>query len=306
MHYSVLLQESIDLLDIKPNGTYIDGTLGRAGHTCEILSRLSDIGRLIVFDKDPEAIKYAREKISDPRLTIVHDSFAQMDKHLEQLNIASVDGVLLDLGVSSPQLDTPERGFSFRYDAPLDMRMDNSSGFSAADWINSATEQELSNVFWRYGEEKFSRQIAKEIVKARTLRKIESTTELVDLITKIITYREKGHHPATRVFQAIRIFVNNELGDLELVLEHMPQRLSKDGRIVVISFHSLEDRIVKNKFTELSSGEKLPRWVMATPKPANYRVIAKKIKASDNEVNENTRSRSAIMRCLERINVESN
>lgn len=304
MHYSVLLQESVDLLNIKSNGIYIDGTLGRAGHTREILSRLGIDGRLIVFDKDPEAIIYAKQVINDDRLIIIHDSFATMSHHLDLLGIQSVDGVLLDLGVSSPQLDTPERGFSFRFDAKLDMRMNNSMGISAADWVNSASAEDMANVFWQYGEEKFSRKIAAAIVSKREKSPILTTTDLASLIAAQISFKEKGQHPATRVFQAIRIYINNELGDLETVLNTMPNKLALGGRMVVISFHSLEDRIVKTKFTNLAAGKKMPRWVMLNDEPSEFTVIAKKIKASLGEITENSRSRSAVMRCLERESVK--
>jgi len=306
LHYSVLLQESLDLLAIKPDGVYVDGTLGRAGHTKELLARLGANGRLISFDKDPDAITYAKETIVDSRLSVVHASFATLSTTLTSMGIQQVDGVLLDLGVSSPQIDTPERGFSFRFDAPLDMRMDNSKGISAAEWLNTVDEVELANVFWRYGEEKFSRRIARAIVATRTENPLTTTTQLANLISGLIPYKEKGQHPATRVFQAIRIQVNNELGDLEQVLATAPELLNLGGRLVVISFHSLEDRIVKTKFVELASSDKLPKWVMVQDEPSSeYKIIAKKIKASSDEISENGRSRSAIMRCLERVSVKS-
>lgn len=305
MHYSVLLNESIDLLNIKPDGCYIDGTFGRGGHSQVILAKLSSKGRLIAFDKDPEAVNYAKDIINDERFTIVHNSFATTKDYLEANNINTVDGVLLDLGVSSPQFDTPERGFSFRFDAHLDMRMNNSSGRTADEWINTADETELADVFWRYGEEKFSRRIARAIVNRRNISPLKTTTSLANLIAEQIPYKEKGQHPATRVFQAIRIYINNELGDLESILEVMPTKLALNGRMVIISFHSLEDRIVKNKFNKLAEGEKLPRWVMVNDKPSDYKVIAKKIKASSTEIQENSRSRSAVMRCLERVDVKS-
>lgn len=306
LHYSVLLKESVDLMAIKPDGVYVDGTLGRAGHTRELLARLGVTGRLISFDKDPDAINYAKENIMDSRLSIVHASFATLSNTLKSMGITQVDGVLLDLGVSSPQIDTPERGFSFRFDAPLDMRMDNSKGISAADWLNTVDEIELANVFWRYGEEKFSRRIARAIVATRTENPLLTTTQLANLISSLIPYKEKGQHPATRVFQAIRIQVNNELGDLEQVLIDTPDLLGLGGRMVVISFHSLEDRIVKTKFAELASSDKLPKWVMVQDEPSSeYKIIAKKVKASSDEISENGRSRSAIMRCLERVSVKS-
>lgn len=306
LHYSVLLQESIELLNIKPNGVYVDGTLGRAGHTRELLARLDQDGRLISFDKDPEAIAYARANIQDQRLQVVHASFASVATKLQEMGINQIDGVLLDLGVSSPQIDTPERGFSFRFDAPLDMRMDNSKGVSAAEWLNTASDVELADVFWRYGEEKFSRRIARAIVAVRDENPLLTTTQLANLINGLIPYKEKGQHPATRVFQAIRIQVNNELGDLEQILATAPSLLNVGGRMVVISFHSLEDRIAKTKFAELASSDKLPKWVMVQDEPSSeYKIIAKKIKASSNEIAENGRSRSAIMRCLERVSVKS-
>ena len=306
MHYSVLLQESIELLNINPDGVYVDGTFGRGGHTREILAKLSAKGRLIAFDKDPEAQRFAIENIADTRLTLVHDSFANFNTQLLDLGVNKIDGVLLDLGVSSPQLDTPERGFSFRFDAPLDMRMDNSRGQSVAEWLNKVSEKELADVIWRYGEEKFSRRIAREIVAQRELAPLVTTKQLADLISKLIPFQEKGQHPATRVFQALRIQINNELGDLESFLAIAPGMLNLDGRIVVISFHSLEDRIVKTYFNKLAKADNLPKWVMVTDSSSEYKVIAKKIIAGFNEVNENSRSRSAIMRCLERASVKNN
>lgn len=302
MHYSVLLRESIELLNIKPNGIYIDGTFGRGGHSQVILELLNDDGKLIAFDKDPEAIQFANKFATDKRFTIVHDSFANVEVYLEKFGIQKVDGVLLDLGISSPQIDTPERGFSFRFDAPLDMRMNNTQGMSAKDWLNTADYQDLVKVFWEYGEEKFSRKIASKIVDVRENKPIVTTSDLAKLVESVIPYKEKGQHPATRVFQATRIHVNEELHDVEKILDDIPSYLSKNGRFVIISFHSLEDRIVKSKFANLSVGEKLPRWVMANDKPSDYKVIAKKIKASKEELEENARSRSAVMRCLEKIN----
>lgn len=305
-HYSVLLEESIDLLAIKPDGIYVDGTFGRGGHTRGILAKLSDNGRVFAFDKDPDAISYAKETIDDKRLTLIHDSFANMTTRLSEYSINMLDGVLFDLGVSSPQLDTAERGFSFRFESPLDMRMDNHKGQTAADWLNSAEETELADVFWRYGEEKFSRKIAKAIVNKRKDTPLVTTSDLAKLVEDQIPYRESGQHPATRVFQATRIWINNELLDLENSLDKVPYLLKKGGRMVVISFHSLEDRIVKTKFADLASTDKLPKWVMVTNESeAEFKVIAKKIKAGNNEVSENVRSRSAVMRSLERVNVKS-
>lgn len=306
MHYSVLLNESIRLLNINPDGIYIDGTFGRGGHSKAILSHLSQNGQLIAFDKDPEAIKYAGNSISDQRLNLIHDSFANLDSELDKLGIKQVNGILLDLGISSPQLDAPERGFSFRFDAPLDMRMNNQAGISASEWLNKATETELVDVFWRYGEEKFSRRIANAIVAARQKKLVTTTSQLANLISEQIPYREKGQHPATRVFQAIRIQVNNELSDLERILTIAPKYLKLNGRMVVISFHSLEDRIVKTHFASLAQANKLPKWVMVDDVQSEFKIIAKKMRASSGEIAENSRSRSAIMRCLERIHVKNN
>ena len=303
IHYSVLLSESIELLNIKPDGVYVDGTFGRGGHSGEILKHLSAHGRLIAFDKDIEAINYAKEKFSDSRLTMVHDSFSQIDKYLNQMNVAKVDGVILDLGISSPQIDNANRGFSFRFDSELDMRMDNTRGQSAREWINQVDEVELARVLWQYGEEKFSRKIAKNIISARAQKEIVTTTQLAEIIAASVYIRDKGQNPATRSFQAIRIHINNELGDLQDILAKLPLFLNNHGRIVVISFHSLEDRIVKTRFNDLAKQEHLPKWVTAEAALPDYTVIAKKIKASTDEVSENSRSRSAILRCLERIKV---
>ncbi len=302
MHYSVLLNESLDLLQIKADGVYVDGTFGRGGHSRAILDRLGPKGKLLAFDKDPEAIKFAQEHFQDPRFTIFHASFASMGNSLRQCNITEVDGILLDLGVSSPQLDTPSRGFSFRFDAPLDMRMDNLNGISAETWLNQVSEVEMADIFWRYGEEKFSKKIARAIVAKRKIAPLSTTKHLADLVGEVITFREKGQHPATRVFQAIRIQINQELEDLELVLAQSPSLLARGGRMVVISFHSLEDRIVKTSFAEYVKVDKLPRWVMVTEtKESAYKVVAKKVRAQPSETEQNSRSRSAILRCLERV-----
>ncbi len=297
LHYPVLLRESVNLLNIKPEGLYVDGTFGRGGHTKEILSKLNSSGRLMAFDKDIEAINYGQENINDSRLTLIHDSFANIDKHI----VDKVDGVLLDLGVSSPQLDTKERGFSHRFEATLDMRMDNTKGQSAHEWINTVDEATLADVLWRYGEERFSRKIAKNIINARNEEAITTTSKLAKIISNGMPFIEKGQHPATRSFQAIRIFINNELGDLEQVLDTVPKCLNALGRIVVISFHSLEDRIVKTKFNELSVEEKLPKWINKQVATPEFRVIAKKVKAGLYETEQNNRSRSAVLRCLEKI-----
>jgi 16S rRNA (cytosine1402-N4)-methyltransferase len=222
---------------------------------------------------------------------------------LQQLNIDNLNGILLDLGVSSPQLDTPSRGFSFRFDAPLDMRMNNTSGDTCADWLNIVAEEDLAFVIANYGEERYAKKIAKNIIKHRNIYKIETTHQLVRIITEVMPFNKDNIHPATRTFQALRIKINNELNDLETFLDTIPDVLNIGGRIVVISFHSLEDRIVKTKFNHLSKPQPKPKWVLDNNDDAiNYSIIAKKIKPKVEEVNENIRSRSAIMRCLERVN----
>lgn len=302
LHYSVLLKESIELLNVKSNGAYVDGTLGRGGHTKEILRILGENGRLVAFDRDMDAVDYAKKNLNDTRLEIVHDNFSNISKYLPSLGIERIDGIILDLGVSSPQLDDACRGFSFMQDAILDMRMDNTCGENARDWINRVSEEELAEVLWRYGEEKFSRRIAGNIVKDRIKKPIETTLELAAIIAKSVPNAKKyDKHPATRSFQAIRIYINNELGSLEALLTKLPDILNVGGRAVIISFHSLEDRIVKTFFNNLSTPHKMPKWVMQEEELACYKTIAKKVKASSEEINENTRSRSAIMRCIERL-----
>ncbi len=301
MHYSVLLNESIDLLNIKPNGIYVDATFGRGGHSKAILDRLDNNGKLISFDKDIEAINYANLAMKDKRFYIKHDSFMNIKDSLYEFNIEKLDGIILDLGVSSPQLDNPDRGFSFRYNAPLDMRMDNTKGEKCSTWLNSASISEISEVIAKYGEERYAKKIANNIIKHRQNYQIDTTFQLVKIITEVVPFNKESIHPATRTFQALRIKVNNELNDLESFLNTVPDFLNIGGRVVVISFHSLEDRIVKNKFNELSKPKILPKWVISNDERINYKIIAKKIKPTLQEINENIRSRSAIMRCLERI-----
>lgn len=300
-HYSVLLNESIELLNIKQDGVYVDGTFGRGGHSRAILDKLGDNGRLIAFDKDIEAIEYAKQNLHDKRMLVIHDSFANLINYLNTHNIKVIDGLLLDLGVSSPQLDVATRGFSFNKDAELDMRMDTTRGISLKEWINTIEEDVLDDILWRFGEERFHKRIAKEIIKARNITPISTTSELAKIVAQSIPFKEKDKHPATRTFQALRIAINNELDDIECVLNDIPNFLKVNGRVVVISFHSLEDRIVKQKFNELSTPQKLPKWVTVSSTDINYRVIAKKVKATMLEVSKNIRSRSAILRCLERL-----
>lgn len=300
-HFSVLLQQSIKLLNIKPDGIYVDGTFGRGGHSLAILNNLGPDGKLFAFDKDLVAIEHAQQMIADTRFTITHDSFANLGAQLSNYSFEKVDGVLLDLGVSSPQIDEAWRGFSFMQDGELDMRMDNTQGVSCKDWLASVSEADLAQVLWEYGEERFARKIAQNIIKEREVKPITRTLELARIIERSIPYREKSKHPATRSFQAIRIKINNELADLQSFLERVPSILNHGARVVIISFHSLEDRIVKIEFNKLSRGLRLPKWVMLADAMPEYRLIAKKLKPELEELNKNARSRSAILRCLEKI-----
>ena len=305
-HQPVLFNEVIEGLNVKPDGVYVDGTFGRGGHARAILALLGEHGRLILFDRDPDAIAWARQQLSaDQRVTIVHDDFATLSQHLDSAGLhQQVDGVLLDLGVSSPQLDDAGRGFSFQHDGPLDMRMDNDRGVSAADWINSAAESEIAEVLWRYGEERHSRRIARRIVKAREENPIRQTGELANLISDCMPKGKEAKHPATRSFQAIRIFINRELDQLTGFLHDLFDILKIGGRVLIISFHSLEDRIVKRYFRQFSVAPALPkglplREVDSTFK-ARLRTIGKAVKAGPEEVGRNPRARSAVLRIAER------
>lgn len=304
-HSSVLLRESVDALAINPNGIYVDGTFGRGGHSREILAALAENGRLIAFDKDPQAIaEGARLAEQDRRFKIIHASFAELKAVLTTEGVAGkVDGILLDLGVSSPQLDNAARGFSFLQDGPLDMRMDNSSGRTAADWINSAQEKDIAFVLKEYGEEKFARRMARAVVERRQISPITTTKEFATIISEANPRWEKGKHPATRAFQAVRIFINAELDDLKKALADAVDLLADQGRLVVISFHSLEDRIVKRFFRDQSRGKEFPRGIPVTEQMLMKKLAnrGKAVKADPNEVANNTRSRSAIMRVAERI-----
>ncbi|RMA81445.1 16S rRNA (cytosine(1402)-N(4))-methyltransferase RsmH [Umboniibacter marinipuniceus] len=297
-HYSVLLSESVEALAIKADGVYVDGTFGRGGHSRKILDQLGPKGRLIAFDKDPQAIDFAATHFNDERFYIHHGSFTEMSVVIAQLGLSGVDGILLDLGVSSPQLDQAERGFSFMKNGPLDMRMDTSRGQSAADWLAVAEHGEMASVFRRYGEEKFSGPIASGILRAREKEAITTTSQLAKVIEDSTPKKDRNKHPATRVFQAIRIFVNNELGDVEDVLEQSVNLLNFEGRLVVISFHSLEDRIAKHFIRDKSKGKKIPKGVpvMGDAELGPLAIESKAIKASTEEVAENARSRSAVMR----------
>lgn len=300
-HTTVLLEEAVQELVTDREGFYIDGTFGRGGHSARILAELSEGGRLMAIDKDPEAISFAAERFADePRFSIEHGSFAQLQSFVEQRGLmGQVTGVLLDLGVSSPQLDDPERGFSFVNDGPLDMRMDTSRGESAADWINRADEQEIADVMYRYGEERFSRRMARAIVAEREQAPITTTARLSKIITEANPRWEKGKNPATRAFQGIRIHINRELEDVEKCLDQALEVLAPGGKLVVISFHSLEDRIVKRFIRRHVKGdEHLPPGVPVTDAMMKRRLksAGKAVKAGKDELSQNPRARSAVMR----------
>ena len=304
-HVTVLLHEAVEALAIKPDGIYVDGTFGRGGHSALILERLGGKGRLIALDKDPAAVA-AGEKWRDARFRMVHRSFAQLAEVLREQDVQKVDGILLDLGVSSPQLDEAERGFSFRFDAPLDMRMDVSSGMTAAQWLATVDEGLLGEVIRDYGEERFAKQIARSIVAARAIEPIHTTRQLVELVGKAVRTREAGQNPATRTFQAIRIYLNQELEELARVLPECVTHLKTGGRLVVISFHSLEDRIVKHFMRDMVEGDKLPRNVpiRASEVPlGRLKLIGKAVRAGEAELRINPRARSAVMRVAERSDV---
>ena len=302
-HETVLLNEAVEALQVKADGIYVDGTFGRGGHSRLILEKLGARGRLVALDKDPAAVAAGRA-ISDERFRLEHSGFEHMGKVLDRLGIDKVDGVLLDLGVSSPQLDDEQRGFSFRFDAPLDMRMDTSRGETAAEWLATAEEGELAEVIRDYGEERFARQIARAIVAARQEREILTTKQLSDIVAQCVHTREPGKNPATRTFQAVRIYLNRELEELESVLPQCVDHLKAGGRMAVISFHSLEDRMVKRFMREMAEGDKLPKGVpiRAVEVPqGKVRVVGKPIRASEAEVAANPRARSAVLRIAERL-----
>ncbi|AOH54191.1 16S rRNA (cytosine(1402)-N(4))-methyltransferase RsmH [Peribacillus muralis] len=306
-HTTVLLKETVDGLNIKPDGIYVDCTLGGAGHSEYLLSQLSDKGRLYAFDQDETAIRNAKEKLESygERIVLVPNNFKYLKEELNARGIEKVDGILYDLGVSSPQLDTPERGFSYNHDAPLDMRMDQSAAISAYDVVNTWSFHDLMRIFFQYGEEKFSKQIARKIEAAREIKPIETTFELVELIKDGIPApaRRKGGHPAKRVFQAIRIAVNDELGVFEDSLEQAISLLDMEGRISVITFHSLEDRICKTVFKKASSMPDLPPGLPIIPdefKPTLKIITRKPILPSEDELEGNNRSRSAKLRIAEK------
>ncbi|HMV92817.1 MAG TPA: 16S rRNA (cytosine(1402)-N(4))-methyltransferase RsmH [Thauera aminoaromatica] len=301
-HVSVLLSEAVDALAIRVDGLYVDGTFGRGGHSRAVLQRLGPQGRLIAFDRDPLAIA-AGQAVGDARLTLVHSAFSALDDELARLGVQAVDGVLLDLGVSSPQLDDAARGMSFRFDAPLDMRMDTSRGQTVAEWLAEASVGQITEVIREYGEERFAHAIAKAIATARAGGAVATTGQLAALVEKAVRTREPGQHPATRTFQALRIFINQELEELSRVLPVCVSRLRPGGRLAVISFHSLEDRIVKRFMRDESRPPVLPRRlpVRAADLPApRLQLVGKAMRPSEAEVAANPRARSAVLRVAER------
>ncbi len=305
IHKPVLLEETLTALNIKLKGIYIDGTFGRGGHSQEILKELGESGKLLAFDKDPHAIATANTiAANDDRLHVKRGSFTQLKQTVEELGWqGKVDGIFLDLGVSSPQLDDAERGFSFRFDGPLDMRMDPDSGQSAAQWLASADERDIMMVLFDYGEEKFARRIASAIVAARQEQPINTTKRLASIVAAANPSKERNKDPSTRTFQAIRIFINQELEDLKTCLSQAVDLLAPGGRLVVISFHSLEDRIVKRFIREQCKGDDYPLDlpVMHAQLNQNMKMIGKAIKAGRKELDENPRARSAVMRVAERL-----
>jgi 16S rRNA (cytosine1402-N4)-methyltransferase len=300
-HVPVLLEETLAALRIREDRTYVDGTFGRGGHSAAILARLGLRGRLFALDQDPAAI--AHRAFADPRLELIHGRFSTMRSALAKRGISHVAGVLLDLGVSSPQLDDPARGFSFQREGPLDMRMDTTRGESAADWLARAGEDEIREVIRDYGEERFAQSIARAIVAARDGESIRTTRQLAEIVGRAVRTREPGQHPATRTFQALRIHVNQELEELALTLPEAAELLERGGRLAVISFHSLEDRIVKRFIRDESTGDRLPKSVpvrAADIPPARLRAIGKPVRPGEAEVRRNPRARSAVLRVAEK------
>ncbi len=302
-HQTVLLEEALEALRINADGIYVDGTFGRGGHSRQILARLGSSGKLIALDRDATAIAAAME-ITDARLAVFHAQFGSLREVVRRAGVAHVDGVLLDLGMSSPQLDEADRGFSFRFDGPLDMRMDRSAGQTPAQWLEQSSEQQIGEVIRRYGEERFAKQIARAIVAARSRGPVDRTRQLAEIVAKAVPTREPHQDPATRTFQAIRIHVNKELEELAVTLPQCLEVLNDGGRLVVISFHSLEDRIVK-QFMRAQSRPgalpaRLPLRARELPKP-HLKLIGKPVFPSESEIAANPRARSAVMRVAERI-----
>ncbi len=314
-HKPVLLDEVIEALKLRADGFYIDATFGRGGHSREILKRLGPEGKLHAFDKDPDAVKSAStDLVQDDRFEIIKGSFTMLMQHVKQHELQGhIAGILFDFGVSSPQLDDAERGFSFRFDAPLDMRMNPEEGVSVAEWLSKADETDIANVIYEYGEERASRRIAKVIVNARAENPIESTIQLAELVRKAVPSkkgRSKGKakknsdiHPATKTFQALRIFINRELDDIKEVLPQAVDVLCPGGRLAAISFHSLEDRIVKRFIRDESTPKEYPPELPIMPDDSDVKLkpVGKKVRATEKEINENPRARSATLRVAERI-----
>ncbi len=304
-HRPVLLDEAVAALAIRPDGVYLDGTFGRGGHSAAILAQLGPQGRLLAMDQDPQAIKAAQQKFAgDSRFQIVQRNFAELQDFVAEQGLQhKVDGVLLDIGVSSPQLDDASRGFSFLKSGPLDMRMNPDAGQSAAEWLAQVDEYDLVTVLMHLGEEKFARRIAHAIVQYRQQAEINDTVQLADIIAAAIPVKDKKKHPATKSFQAIRIYINRELEVLEHALQAAVNVLSVGGRLAVISFHSLEDRMVKRFFRDISRGPQLPKDIPILSKDLQqpYRVVGKAIKPGQQELQQNPRARSSVLRVLERI-----
>ncbi|MBI4006813.1 MAG: 16S rRNA (cytosine(1402)-N(4))-methyltransferase RsmH [Gammaproteobacteria bacterium] len=304
-HTPVLLNEVLQGLKVSPGGFYVDCTFGRGGHSRAILRHLSEQGRLVAIDKDPDAIAAANDEMrNDPRITLLHGPYTMLKKLIEAHKmLGQVDGILFDLGVSSPQLDDPARGFSFQKDCMLDMRMDNTRGMTAAEWLSSAREAEITEVLQRYGEERYARRIARAIIRKRSEKPFRTTQQLAQLVSEAVPTREKDKHPATRTFQAIRIFLNNELDELSITLKQTIDVLKIGGRLVVISFHSLEDRLVKRFMRNESRGDKFPPEIPVTHEliTPRLKIIDKPIYPSEKEISENPRARSAVMRIAERV-----
>ncbi len=303
-HQTVLLEEAVHALITNRSGTYVDCTYGRGGHSQAIADSLDEDGRLLVIDRDESAVAHATSRFKDDRRVVIeHGSFSQLKEFVDRHRYGGVDGVLMDLGVSSPQLDEADRGFSFRQAGPLDMRMNQSEGPTAAQWLADASEQEITDVLRRYGEERFARRIARKIVETRVDTPIDSTDKLVEIVETSIPRREKHKHPATRTFQAIRIQVNRELEELESCLSDVIELLNSGGRLVVISFHSLEDRIVKRFFRRMAKGEELPSRLPIRDAEIlrHVRILGKPVKPSEGEVAGNRRARSSIMRIAEKL-----
>ena len=302
-HTPVLLNEILQGLKIRSDGMYIDCTFGRGGHSRAILEQLGEDGHLLAFDKDPDAIAAVDEQLlDDPRFALIHGSYTKLEETVKSLNlIKKVNGIFLDLGVSSPQLDDASRGFSFMRDGELDMRMDNSHGMTAAEWLNQASAEEIANVLYEYGDERFSRRIAKVIVERRDEEPIARTTQLADLVASTIPSKEKDKHPATRTFQAIRIFINHELEELDAVLMQAMNVLSANGRLLVISFHSIEDRLVKRFMRDQSRGVDIPREIPVKHDVFKSRltIVGKPVRSQPDEIKNNPRARSAVLRIAE-------